>query len=107
MDESEEQRGLNIALARSDEAGKKAASQKIEYSDYLPSSCPPSDAQEGPHIVYRLVRCDPPTARCILTPFEENKHPDGDPCLRCAISTFDSKEAPLTSGMQWDFFVDI
>lgn len=58
------------------------------WPDYLPSNCPPDQADECNGVVFRLVRSDPPTDkdfRPSITCQNDDKDMD-DKCIRCGLS---------------------
>lgn len=63
----------------------------LEYSG-CPDDCPPSSAHKGPKELFRLVVNTPPAQDDFLTCLEQKKNESADPCLRCSISTYSSKE---------------
>lgn len=52
---------------------------------HLPN-CPPDGTVEGPLVLYRLVRNDPPICKDLNTTAEDGLRKDAEPCLRNAVS---------------------
>ena len=54
--------------------------------------CPPTDASDAIGPVYRCCKNSPPAEREMKTAAEAGRYPDADPCLRQALSVFESQD---------------
>lgn len=64
-----------------------------EFEEYLPEGCPPQDTAVCEGVWFRLVHSNPPAESDFRTYFEQDKRPEANPCLRCGLSCFSSREA--------------
>ena len=63
----------------------------MTFPDDWPADCPPNDAEEASGEFYRLVKTNPPAAEDLSTHHERGTRPK-DPCLRCGLSIFRSRD---------------
>ena len=63
------------------------------YGIHMPPSCPPGNAGSVDFSLYRLVLPGNLTESSFRTSQEDGRFPEGDPCIRCSISTYGDRRS--------------